>query len=119
MTVIAHQAAPGRAVRQRPKFFIGVAVATLILVVAGFARTFYLRPFFGAIDAPTGSTALPWYLLVPLLVALLGYDIATRRRPHWATLCGALMVALYVPIRNGLVNTDAAAAYIEWLRHLV
>jgi hypothetical protein len=257
MTVIAHQAAPGRAVRQRPRFFIGVAVATLMLVVVGSARTFYLRPFFGAVDAPTGGTALPWHLLVhglvmtawfafvvtqtlliakrnvalhrrlgiagaalavlviavgmftvaeflarrdvlkiatgeqqygvvvgdtlvmlvyfpllvaaglylrrdaaahkrlmllsslvmlgpvlaryaslfrmaglppyllvavspiPLLVALLGYDIATRRRPHWATLCGTLMVALYVPIRNGLVNTNAAAAYIEWLRHLV
>jgi hypothetical protein len=255
MSILADQPSARVPVR-RTRFFVGFAIATLMLVLLGFARTFYLRPLFGVVDTPTGSTALPWHLVlhgivmtawfafvvtqtvlvstrnivihrrigaggvalavivivvamytlvqflarrdargmptgeqqdgvvlgdtlvmlfyfpvlvasgiylrrdpaahkrlmllssivmlgpvlarygallrmaglptyllvavspIPLMIALCGYDIATRRRPHWATLCGAAMVALYVPIRNGLLNTAPAAAYIQWLRDL-
>ena len=68
MTIIAGPTLPGVTVRQRTKFFMGLAVAMLTLVIVGFARTFYLRPLFGAIDEPTRSPELPWHLLVHGLV---------------------------------------------------
>lgn len=55
-------------VRPRTNFFMGLALAMLTAVIAAFARTFYLRPVFGAVDGPTGSTDLPWHLLVHGLV---------------------------------------------------
>ena len=68
MTASAELALPNTVLSRRTKFFVGFAVAMLLLAVAGFARTFYLRPLFGAVDGPTGSTALPWPLLVHGLV---------------------------------------------------
>jgi len=258
VTIIAGPTVTGVAVRDRTKFFMGLAVAMLALVVAGFARTFYLRPLFGAIDEPTRSAELPWHLLVhgfimtswfalvvmqtlliakrnvafhrrlgiagaalavlvvvgamftvveyvvrreaagmaiterqhsvvvgdtlnllvyfplfvagglyfrrkpevhkrlmlasclvmldpvaarfftlftiaglrnfavvlrapvPLLaLALLVYDLAARRRPHWATICGLVWVVLSrAPFSQWLYFNPAAAAYVEWLRHL-
>ena len=52
------------AVHRRTTFFVGLPGAMLILVIVGFARTFYRRPFFGAVDGVTRSTALPLHLLV-------------------------------------------------------
>jgi hypothetical protein len=68
VTTIASPPLPVVTTRRRTKFFIGLAVAMLTLVVVGFARTFYLRPLFGAIDGPTRSPELPWHLLVHGLV---------------------------------------------------
>ena len=224
----------------------------LVLTIGGFARTFYLRPLFGAVDGPTGSTALPWHLLLhglvmtawitlvvtqtvliakgnvalhrrlgiagaalatlvivvsmftvveyivrrdatgmpitqsvvvgdtylllcfvvivsaalflrrdpaahkrlmllaslvvfgpvvaryvalvdvgvlprpwlaylqasALLLVLLGYDIATRKSPHWVTACGIAWTVANDPITGWLSQTAAADAYVEWLRHL-
>jgi hypothetical protein len=67
---------------------------------------------------------LPLWLLyavspIPLLLALLGYDLATRQRPHWATVCGIVWAALSRgPFFRWLYFTPAADAYVEWLRHL-
>jgi hypothetical protein len=67
---------------------------------------------------------LPLYLLyavspIPLLLALLGYDLATRKRPHWATVCGIVWAALSRgPFASWLYFIPVTDAYIEWLRHL-
>jgi hypothetical protein len=63
MARVAPQPSARAAVR-RTRFFVGFAVATLMLVLIGFARTVYLRPWFGAVDGPTGSPALPWHLVL-------------------------------------------------------
>ena len=68
MTSIAGRTLPGVTVRQQTKFFFGLAVVMLTLVVVGFARTFYARPFFGAIDEPTRSAELPRHLMLHGLV---------------------------------------------------
>ncbi len=44
-------------VRGRSKYFLGVAVLLLALVLTGFGRTFFARPFF---EVPP----IPWYLFV-------------------------------------------------------
>jgi len=61
------------------------------------------------------GAALP----VPLLaLSLLAYDLATRRRPHWATVCGVGWVALSrPPLSPWFWFNPAADAYVEWLRH--
>ena len=253
MTATAEQALTDAVVPRRTKFFVGFAVAMLLLAIAGFARTFYLRPLFGAVDGPTGSTALPWHLLFhglvmtawlalvvtqtllieqrnvilhrrlgivgaalaalvivvgmftvveyvlrreaagtpitngvvlsdtyvllllfplivgaglylrrdagahkrlmllasivllgpvaarfvtladmgvlprewlgflrpsALLLVMLGYDIASRRRPHWVTGCGIVWAVAITPIELWLSRTAAAERYVDWLRHL-
>ncbi len=47
----------GERVRGRSKYFLGVAVLLLALVLTGFGRTFFARPFF---EVPP----IPWYLFV-------------------------------------------------------
>jgi len=46
------------------KYFLFISLALLALVFLGFAPTFYLRPLFGRVDDPTGSTSLPTHLIL-------------------------------------------------------
>jgi hypothetical protein len=49
----------------RPRwFFVGMSAALLAIVLAGFARTFFLREYFGTAQLPTGLQTLPALLHV-------------------------------------------------------
>jgi len=68
VTTTADQVLRNAVVLRRTRFFVGFAIAMLLLAIVGFARTFYLRPLFSAVDGPTGSAALPSHLLLHGLV---------------------------------------------------
>jgi hypothetical protein len=53
-----------------------------------------------------------------VLLVLLGYDIASRKRPHWVTVCGLFWAATSGPLTDWLAQTAAADEYVEWLRSL-
>ena len=92
----------------------------LTLVVVGFARTFYARPFFGAIDEPTRSAELPrhlmlhglvmtsWFALVVTQTLLIAKrNVALHRR---LGIAGAALAVLVVVVdmrhRQSCVTTD-------------
>jgi len=49
----------------------------------------------------------------------MAYDIATRRRPHWVTICGMVWAVEQRQITTWFVGTAAADAYVGWLRQIV
>ena len=46
---------------RRNRFFVGMSVLLMLIVLVGFARTFFLRPFFGTVDL-LGTPELPVHL---------------------------------------------------------
>jgi hypothetical protein len=63
----------------RSRFFIGVAVLLLAFVLSGFARTFFLRPFFDVLPVPWyvylhGAIVTTWFVLVVAQTILVAAD---------------------------------------------
>lgn len=88
-------------------FFIIMASILLLFVFLGFAPTLYLRPFFGRIDQPTGSSHLPvhlllhglalssWYLLFALQAILVRTQrVSVHRQLGWAGAVSACAVVV-------------------------
>jgi hypothetical protein len=101
MLVSAPAARPRTAIHLRRErlFFTGMAVACLVAVFAGFARTYYLRPYFGT-PAPApllhvhGFVFTSWILLLVVQTTLVA---ANRTRLHRQLgVAGAVVAALMV-----------------------
>lgn len=81
-------------------------LATLSILGAAVARTppalAWGPPFFfGVVDL--------------LILAVAGYDLATRRRVHPATAWGALLVVASQPLRLAVGGTAAWRAFADWV----
>jgi hypothetical protein len=92
--------------RRERLFYTGMAVAFLFIVFAGFARTYYLRPYFGAPRLTPllhlhGLIFSAWLVLLLAQTALVAAKrTAVHRRLGWA---GAALAALMI-----LVGTTTA-----------
>lgn len=94
------------------RLYILAAIVTPLIVLAGFARTYYLKPFFSTPDLPNrlvhfhGIVMTAWVLLFIVQVAL----VATHRtRVHMRLgIAGSVLAALVV-IVGVLTALDAAA----------
>jgi len=101
---------PGRVSDRR--LYILAAIVTPLIVLAGFARTYYLKPFFGTPDLPNrivqlhGIVMTAWVLLFIVQISL----VATRRtRVHQRLgIAGGVLAALVVII--GVLTALYAAA---------
>lgn len=101
---------PGRVNDRR--LYILAAIVTPLIVLAGFARTYYLKPFFGTPDLPSrvvqlhGIVMTAWVLLFITQVSL----VATRRtRMHQRLgIAGGVLAALVVVV--GVLTALFAAA---------
>lgn len=85
------------------RFFFGIALALLATVLAGFARSFYLRPWFPEHPAPAeeifywhGAVFTAWYLLLVVQPALIatGRVAAHRALGRAGAVLAVLMVVL-------------------------
>ena len=101
---------PGRVSDRR--LYILAAIVTPLIVLAGFARTYYLKPFFGTPDLPNrivhlhGIVMTAWVLLFITQISL----AATRRtRVHQRLgIAGGVLAALVVIV--GVLTALFAAA---------
>lgn len=81
-------------------------IATAELLTAGVGRLPVVREW----------GTLGFYAVTDVLVlALLVYDIATRRRPHPATVWGGLFFIASQPLRMAIGSTAAWLAFAGWL----
>lgn len=87
--------------RRERLFYTGMAVAFLLIVFAGFARTYYLRPYFSA-GVLTPLLHLHGLIFTSWLVLLLAQTVlvaskrtAVHRRLGWA---GAVLTALMIVV---------------------
>jgi hypothetical protein len=94
------------------RFYIVAAVVIPLIVLAGFARTYYLKPFFGTPDLPNrivqlhGVVMTAWVLLFIVQVSL----VATRRiRVHQSLGIAGGVLAAFVVIVGVLTALYAAA----------
>jgi len=132
MTLTTNRALPGATVHRRTRFFLGLAIAMLTLVVVGFARTFYLRPFFGAIDGPTRGATLPWHLVVhgsvmtawfslvvtqTLLIANRNVALHRRLGIAGAALAVPVIVVSMFTVVEFVVRREAAGIAIDERQH--
>ncbi|MEO8463808.1 MAG: hypothetical protein ABI640_00565 [Gammaproteobacteria bacterium] len=101
--------------RSRDGFFVSASGALLLLVLAGFSHTYYLRLYLGTADLPVAMQQLPGYLhlhgivltlwfllgiLQPSLIAAGRADV--HRRVGWVG--AALAAALVIVTLNVIVN---------------
>jgi hypothetical protein len=91
-------AAEARRTANRSRFFLVLSAALLALVLAGFARTFFLRPFFDVLPVPWyvyvhGSLVAAWFMLVAIQTSLVAAD-HTRVHRRLGIGGGALALAV-------------------------
>jgi hypothetical protein len=107
MVVFALLIGAGLVLRNRPETHKRLmTLATIALTSAPIARLAFVRPvgppaFFGLTDL--------------FIVAMLVYDLATRRRVHPATIWGGLVVVASQPLRLMISGTPAWLAFAGWL----
>lgn len=97
-SVAASLDATGTSTRARSRFFIAMSATFLLLVLIGFAPTFYLRAFFDVPEIPGylylhGALLTAWFLGVfvqTLLIA--GRNVDTHRRLGWCLVGLAVLV---------------------------
>jgi hypothetical protein len=106
MLVFAILAGTGLALRRRLETHKRLmTLATVALMSAPIARLSWVRPvgppaFFGLTDL--------------FIVAMLVYDLATRRRIHPATVWGGLVLVASQPLRLMISGTAAWTAFAAW-----
>jgi len=107
MVVFAILIGAGLALRNRPDTHKRLmTLATIALTSAPIARLPFVRPvgppaFFGLTDL--------------FIVAMLVYDLATRRKVHPATIWGGLVILASQPLRLMISGTPAWFAFAGWL----
>ena len=117
---------------RRDVFFVAIASTMLLFVLAGFAKTFFARAYFGTLDFVLGTPELPIHLRVHgvILVAWFGLFVAQtflvatgRTRLHRQLgVAGAVLASLVVG--SGLITvvkavSRSAGLPVEALRALV
>lgn len=106
MVDFAILAGAGLALRRRPETHKRLmTLATIALLAAPLARVPAL--FRGGPPAFFGVSDL-------FILAMLLYDVATRRRPHPATVWGGLVVVASQPLRLIVSGTAAWTAFAAW-----
>jgi hypothetical protein len=107
MVVFAMLIGAGLVLRSRPETHKRLmTLATIALTSAPIARLSFVRPvgplaFFGLTDL--------------FIVAMLIYDLATRRKVHSATIWGGLVLVASQPLRLMISGTPAWLAFAGWL----
>ena len=82
------------------RFYYAVAAGLILVVFAGFARTYYLKGMFGAPPLPMlvhihGAVMTLWYALFAVQVRLVATDrVAMHRKLGWAGIFLAGLVAV-------------------------
>ena len=117
-------AAPARTRANDRAFYTGIAIAAALVVLVGFSRTYFLRPYFGTapLDTAFHLHGLVFSAWIALFVAQTSLVAAGRTDVHrqlgWAGAC--LAVLMVVVALNAAVHgahRDIAAGYeIESLR---
>jgi len=87
-----------------------MTIATITLMPAAVAR---LPGAFFEQGGPLVFFGVSDLLIMPLLI----YDVATRGRPHRATVIGAALLVISHPLRIIIGNTHAWIAFATWLTH--
>jgi len=93
-------ARPGGGDVTHSRFYVGMAALLFVIVLGGFARTFYLKPLFGANDVnlPSayvhGAVMTVWYVMFLVQASLVatGNQQLHRRLGVFAALCGVLAI---------------------------
>ena len=107
MVVFAMLIGAGLVLRNRPDTHKRLmTLGTIALTSAPIARLAFVRPlgppaFFGLTDL--------------FIVAMLVYDLATRRKVHPATIWGGLVILASQPLRLMISGTPAWLAFAGWL----
>jgi hypothetical protein len=107
MVVFAILIGAGLGLRNRPDTHKRLmTLATIALMSAPIARLPFVR----------GAGPLAFFGLTDLfIVAMLVYDLSTRRKVHPATLWGGLVIVASQPIRLMISGTPAWLAFAGWL----
>jgi hypothetical protein len=109
LPVFAGLVAAGVVLRHRPQVHKRLMLlATCVLLQAALGR---FQPFPPSFLAGEGMTLVAW--LVPFL--LLGWDMATRGRPHPASLIGIGVLGAEQALRLLLWNTEGWHAVARWI----
>jgi hypothetical protein len=118
LTVEKQSAAPNNRKRER-LFFTGMAVAFLFIVFAGFARTYYLRPYFGTPQLTPllhlhGLIFSSWIVLLLAQTTLIAVKrTAVHRRLGWVGAGLAVLMILVgtftALVRAKIVEVPAGA----------
>jgi hypothetical protein len=93
-----------------------IASITIIGPAVGPGRQ--LGIWLGSLLPDVIAVPVPLVFWIPLVGAIVAYDVATMRRVHPATLWGGGAKAAATVITMVLVSTGAAAHYVAWLRGL-
>jgi hypothetical protein len=111
----ATQHAAGAGKRRERLFYTGMAVAFLLTVFAGFARTYYLRPYFGAASLTPllhlhGLVFTSWLVLLLAQTALVA---ANRTRVHRRLgVAGGVLAALMLLVGTATAIIRAKVAEV-------
>lgn len=107
MVVFAMLIGAGLVLRNRPDTHKRLmTLGTIALTSAPIARLPFVRPL-----GPPGFFGLTDLFIVALLV----YDLATRRKAHPATIWGGLVILASQPLRLMISGTPAWLAFAGWL----
>jgi len=114
---------------RRDPFFVSMAALLLLFLVVGFARTLFMRSYFGAVDAATGSPYLPWHVYLhgsvmtawfvvffaqTALVAMSRTDLHRLLGVAGAVLAAAIVIVdVWTVIKGVPRNVLAGATYEE------
>jgi hypothetical protein len=123
-TASAVAAAPPRVGANDRAFYTGIAIAAAVVVLVGFSRTYFLRPYFetAPLDIAFQAHGLvfsAWIALFVLQTSLVAKRrIDVHRKLGWAGAClAALMVVVALNAAVHGAHRDIAAGYeIESLR---
>jgi len=123
-TASAVAAAPPRVGANDRAFYTGIAIAAAVVVLVGFSRTYFLRPYFetAPLDIAFHAHGLVFSAWIALFVAQTSLvakrRIDVHRKLGWAGAClAALMVVVALNAAVHGAHRDIAAGYeIESLR---
>lgn len=107
---------PGASLELNRKFAVGIAIAMFMVNFAGFAPTFFLRPFFDVPQIPLylylhGVVGTAWFALVVIQAVLIANrQFARHRQLGWFGVgLAAVVIGLGVYTSTQMVPRNAAA----------
>lgn len=101
------------------RFFAGIALAILLSVVLGFARTFFLRPWFPDFPAPPerffmfhGAAFAAWVLLLVIQPTLVGMGRVDLHRALGKVGAGLAVVMVVLGVAGALLAAGLATGFV-------